>query len=96
MLEQLHIGHIGMQGTLRRARDILFWPGVTNDIRQKTFNCTHCSTYQKAQPREPLIPLTPTTHPWERIGIDLFTQDSTDYMIVVDYYSNFPHVIKLN
>ena len=34
MLEKLHLGHIGVQGTLRRAREILFWPGISNDINQ--------------------------------------------------------------
>ena len=46
--------------------------------------------------RESLIPLPSTTYPWERIDIDLFTQDNAVNMIVVYYYYNFPRVIKLN
>ena len=33
ILSQLHVGHIGIQGTIRRARDVIFWPGITNDIK---------------------------------------------------------------
>ena len=33
IMEQLHSGHIGIQGTLRRARDLIYWPGISNDIK---------------------------------------------------------------
>ena len=31
-IEILHQGHIGIEGTRRRAREILFWPGMNVDI----------------------------------------------------------------
>ena len=35
------------------------------------------------------------SYPWEKVGADLFELDKTSYLIVVDYFSRFPEVIKL-
>jgi len=42
---------------------------------------------QKAHP----IP----THPWERVGTDLFEANGKHYLILVDYYSNFVEIDEL-
>ena len=34
MLTKLHAGHIDINSSLRRARDLVFWPGMSNDIRE--------------------------------------------------------------
>ena len=31
----------------------------------------------------------PTDRPWEKIGADIFTIHGKDYLVLVDYYSNF-------
>ena len=40
-----------------------------------------------------------TTHlpayPWEEVGADLFQLRGVTYLLVVDYFSNFPELIKL-
>ena len=35
-------------------------------------------------------------HPWERIATDLFELNKQPYLLLVDYYSCYPEVIKLN
>ena len=32
---------------------------------------------------------------WEKVGVDLFTLDNKDYLITVDYYSNYWEVDRL-
>lgn len=39
LLNRLHVGHTGVEKTLRQARDILFWPGLTKDITDLILNC---------------------------------------------------------
>ena len=39
--------------------------------------------------------IPPTSRAWELIGADLFTHNGQEYLILVDYFSNFPEVIKL-
>ena len=33
MLKKVHSSHIGIDGCLRPARDVLFWPGMTTEIK---------------------------------------------------------------
>jgi hypothetical protein len=33
--------------------------------------------------------------PWEKLGTDLFSLDDKDYLVTVDYYSNFWEIDKL-
>ena len=40
--------------------------------------------------------LQATTRPWERVGSDLFTFDNQEYLLTIDYFSNFPYISKLN
>ena len=57
-----------------------------------------CPICQKTTPptREPLIN-TPLPHfPWERIAGDLFELKGSTYLLVVDYYSRFVEIQKLN
>lgn len=35
------------------------------------------------------------TAPWEKVGTDLFHYNGKDYVLVIDYYSNFPEIALL-
>ena len=54
MIERLHSNHAGVQATLRRARDVFYWPGMNRDIEKCVASCGVCSRYQSAPPKEPL------------------------------------------
>ena len=96
MLEKVHSSHLGMDGCLRRARECLYWPRMSIDIRQYIAACDTCRTYETGQQKETLQPHETPSRPWERVGCDLFTWDSKEYLITVDYYSNFWEVDRLN
>ena len=42
------------------------------------------------------VPLISSKHPWERIATDLFELNKQTYLLLVDFYSRYPEVIKLN
>ena len=39
MLEKLHEGHLGINKTIARARDVLLWPRMSVEITEKIKNC---------------------------------------------------------
>ena len=87
--EKLHSSHLGVDGCLRRAKECLFWPNMTADIRDYISTCSTCRTFEAANPKETLMSHDVPDRPWAKIGTDLFAKDGKDYLITVDYYSNF-------
>ena len=45
--------------------------------------------------KEPLISTPLPKHPWERVEIDLFELNRKHYIVIANYYSHNPEVIKL-
>lgn len=87
--ERLHSSHIGINGCLRRACEPIFWPCMSAELRQYISQCETCSKYESKKQKETLMSHEITECPWQKIGTDLYTIDGNDYLIVVDYSSNF-------
>ena len=45
--------------------------------------------------REPLMPTPLPDFPWQKVAMDLFTSKESCYLVIVDYFSRYPEVIKL-
>ena len=54
MKKKVNMGHLGINSCLHRARDLIFWPGMSTDNREYVEKCGTCSTYQDKQPPESL------------------------------------------
>ena len=96
MLHYIHSSHLGIEKCKRRARDILFWPGMTSQIEDVVLQCQICSTHQRSNTKEPMLPHMIPERPWSQVGADLFQFNSQNYLILVDYYSNFIELNLLN
>ena len=92
ILRQLHSTHIGIESCVRRARECVYWPGYTAEIKDYLAKCDVCATFANKNQQEPLKPHELTTRPWEKVGIDIFTLDQREYLVCVDYYSNFTEI----
>ena len=95
MLERLHRAHIGVNGILRRAREVAFYPGITTDIKRAAERCEICARHREETQKEPLLPHQPPLRPWEKVEVDIFTFVDIDYVITVDYLSGFFEVDRL-
>ena len=94
--KEIHAAHLGINGCVRRARETLFWPGMADDIKQFISKCETCRKYEISNQKEPLMPHEAPSLPWEKVGVDLFSVDGKNYMVTVDYYSNFWELDRLN
>ena len=93
-IEKIHAGHLGLQKCLLRAEISVWWPGITGQLKRHIQNCRECREHA-TQRKEPLIPTPLPTHPWEEVGADLFHLRGTTYLLVVDYFSRYPELMKL-
>ncbi|XP_049269086.1 uncharacterized protein K02A2.6-like [Rhipicephalus sanguineus] len=94
VLEKLHAGHLGTTRCRARARESVWWPSIGKHIEDFVDRCPTCKEHRKPG-TEPLL-LTPLpAHPWETVGIDLFTLEGKEYVVVVDYYSRFIELEQL-
>lgn len=96
MKQKCHAGHLGINSCLRRARELLFWPGMSAEIRQYVQACATCATYADRQPAEPLIITEVPKRPWQRVATDIFSWGGNEYLVTVDQHSSFFEVDKLN
>ncbi|XP_062576025.1 uncharacterized protein K02A2.6-like [Saccostrea cucullata] len=96
MMEAVHIGHMGVEKCLRRARDIIFWPRMSADITNMVLECGVCLERRNSNTKEPLVSHDIPDYPWEAIATDLFTWNNQEYLLVVDYYSRYFEVEKLH
>ena len=87
--EKLHRSHIGIQGCLRRAREVVYWPNMNRELTEFISKCETCNTFQPMQQKQPLICHEVPSCPWEKIGCDLFTLNNKEYLCTVDYYSDY-------
>lgn len=92
----IHASHLGQGSALRRARDCVYWPGMTDEIKQMIETFEACNTYQASQQKETLQPTLPETEfPWQKVGVDLFSVKNKDYMVTVCYQSGYWEVDRL-
>ena len=94
--DQLHQAHQGIQSCLRRAREVVYWPGMAEQISELVGKCSTCQTFQAAQAKEPMISHPIPNLPWQYLASDLFDCAGKSYMVLVDYYSDFFEVDRID
>ena len=94
--ERLHSSNVGVQGCLRRARETVYWPNMNADIEDYIGRCPTCNSIQRSQAKEPMIAHAIPELPWKHVACDLFECDGADYVVLVDYYSDFFEVDRLS
>ena len=92
MLKCIHSSHLGIGKCKRRARDVMFWPGMNSQIQHVVSNCSICNRYQRRNTKEPLLSHETPQRLWSRVGADMFELNGKSYLTLVDYYSGFIEV----
>ncbi|KAK0156522.1 Apoptosis-stimulating of p53 protein 1 [Merluccius polli] len=92
MLKLIHQSHLGIVKSKQRAREALYWPGMSAQIEEVVRNCSLCADFQNKLPRQPLKPTETPEIPFEKVASDLFEFEGKQYILFVDYYSKFIEV----
>ena len=93
-LKKMHEGHQGIQRCRIRARNSVWWPEMSQQIQEFVKKCAICAKESRAN-LQPMIATQLPDYPWQRVGTDLFQLKGSTYIIVIDYFSRYPEVIKL-
>ena len=88
----LHSAHQGITGMEDRAREIVYLPGITNDIARTQNSCRDCC---RNAPQQATLPVTapevPST-PFEAIFADFFEESGYHYLVAGDRLSGWVEV----
>ena len=92
VLANFHIQQSIISKTLMDARQLYFWPGMTNAIELMISRCKECTACTACLPLQTLEPqiTTEATRPFEQFSVDIGTQKGKDYLIGMDRYSEWP------
>ena len=91
----LHVAHLGIEATKKRARQTIYWPGILSDVVNLVSSCGWCATRLPAQYREPMRlrpPATPATPAFESVGVDLFTYGGFQFLAYIDSLTHWPEI----
>ncbi|UYV63094.1 hypothetical protein LAZ67_2003108, partial [Cordylochernes scorpioides] len=89
ILKLIHEGHQGTNSCLRRARDSIYWHGMSQDIINTVENCRTCQANQRNKTKEPMIIKEIPSLPWEIVAADIFSIKGKNYLLITDNYSGF-------
>ena len=78
VLQNLHAAHQGTSSMEQRAHAIVYWPGISKDIRETTEGCADCN--QKA-PSQAATPLSHLHHHYPHLKPSLQTSSTTEAAI---------------
>ena len=92
MKKRLHAAHLGYDSMMRRARNTIYWPGLSHELKQVADTCSICQQMKPKNKKETLKQHDDGATPWNKVGIDLFEIEGRTYLVAIDYYSNFIEV----
>ena len=81
-------GHLGIEKCMLKTRDSVFWPGISNDIRETVEKCGICQVNSKSSKSIGNVSDVPP-HAWHMLGTDLFYWNKIDYLVIGDYFSRY-------
>ena len=71
----------------RRARQIIWWPSVGEDIKQVVEACEVCQLHRPSQVKEPLMTDPAPSRVYEDVSTDLFSYGGRQFLVYVDRLS---------
>lgn len=90
ILEELHLGHPGIQKMKSLARSYVYWNNIDKDLEVFANNCSDCIRNQKNPEKMKTHYWEYPSHPWERLHVDFAGPFlNSTFFIVVDAHSKW-------
>ena len=74
----------------------MYWPGMKDDIVRRCLQCKVCLGDAPKQRKEQLLSHHIPVQPWTKVGVDLFESRKQQFVVVVDYTSDYFEYVKLH
>ena len=96
MLHRIHSdGHLSLDKSRSRAQESVWWPGLSRELKAWVEGCTFCQRHSRQHRAEPLRSTLLPERPWTRVGMDLCLHEGSSYLVVVDYFSRWLEIVRL-
>ena len=92
---RIHSSHLGVEACLRKSRDTVFWPNMNAEVRDLIKQCSICNEFQSKNQKQPMQSHQLPDRPWSRVAPDQFKLHGKEYIVLVDFYSDFIEVKQL-
>lgn len=93
LLGKIHEGHFGINKCRDRAKQAVWWLGLSSQLTNLVENCPNCIE-ERQNIREPFVKQDFPDRPWQKIAIDLCKTEKW-FLIITDYYSRFLEICPL-
>ena len=91
VLDQLHLGHFGMQRMKQLARTAVYWPRIDDDIEATCRQCIPCGEQQNKPAKPAIHPWMLPEKPWSRLHLDhAINFLGNNWLVLTDAYSKYP------
>ena len=96
VLEELHVGHLGVCKMKSLARGFVWWPHVDDEIEQVCQQCGPCRANAQMPPTTAVHPWVYPSAPWERVHVDFASHQGRSYLVLVDAFSKWPEIEEMH
>ena len=92
LLDELHVGHVGVCRMKALTRSFIWWPGLDQAIEETASQGQPCKI-TAAMPK-PVVrhPWQHPNKPWERVHIDYGQWGNYHFFVLVDAFSKWPEI----
>ena len=85
VLKDVHAGHRGREACKSRARLVVYWPRIDNDIDVVCQSCEKCVLDRPSNPQERELHLPKPSRAFEIISADFADYDGLSFLIITDW-----------
>ena len=89
-----HEGHQGQARTKALLREMVWFPGMDEQVRTELEHCLACQATAQPNHPEPIKTAPMPNRPWDEVKIDFYGPLPTGQyiLVVIDCYSRFPEI----